>query len=461
MTKEQLEALRNQYKAKIAEAEALAEPFKAKPEDMPLDVAKKIDGVLGQADELKAKLDTLEKLSSQSEPQGTQAAQLSWRQAGPTEGEAPIDPKAWREETVKRLVIDPVYGVPVEVDRKFRFHIPLAVQAKGYAPAFESYCRKGMGDMGPTDRKTLQEGSDSAGGFLVPEDYMVDLIKKIMVTATIRPNARTATTSRDIAKWPKVTYTTDDKYTSGVRLTWTGEVPASATTHRVTDPVFGLYSIPVHTAMASLPLTNDLIEDSAFDVLGVSSDLLAEAFALGENDTFLNGTGIAQPMGLLADVDGTTGPVSVKSGSGTTLLPGGIIDLAYALPAQYERNAKWYMAKATEKVIRAMRDDSGGAGTGPFLWPVYPQVGNFGPSPRSLLDFPTVREEFVPAIAGNAYPIIFGDLMGYLILDRVGFSIQRLSELYAETNITLLLARKRVGGQLIEPWRVKVQKVTT
>jgi HK97 family phage major capsid protein len=51
-------------------------------------------------------------------------------------------------------------------------------------------------------------------------------------------------------------------------------------------------------------------------------------------------------------------------------------------------------------------------------------------------------------------------MSGYIVLDRVGFSVQRLSELYAETNITILLARKRVGGQLAEPYRVKVLKAS-
>ena len=72
-----------------------------------------------------------------------------------------------------------------------------------------------------------------------------------------------------------------------------------------------------------------------------------------------------------------------------------------------------------------------------------------------------VREQFMPDMTTDAHPIVFGDLRGYLVLDRVGLSLQRLDELYAETDITVLLARRRVGGQLIEPWRVKAQKVAS
>jgi HK97 family phage major capsid protein len=460
-----LEELIAEYKSLIAQARAKADEWKGKEGGITKEASDAIDALLGKADEVKVQIEaakqrqaTLDRVDAGegylSDSNGPTAAPLGWRKSGPGEGDAPVDPQAWRELEIKTFELDSIYGVIVPVTRKIRFHVPEVVVRKGYPSAFEAYLRKGYQEMGPNDKKTLSEGTDSAGGFTIPEDYHVELIRKIATNTTVRQNARVVQTSRDIASWPKIHYTTDDKYTSGVRFTWTGETPSSSTVHRVTDPVFGLYSIPVHTAMASMPITNSLLEDSAFDIVGVSSDLLAEAFALGENNVFWNGTGIAQPMGILAQVDGD-GPASVVSGTAATLLAGGIIDIAYALPAQYERNAKWYMAKATEKVIRKFADTQGN-----YLWPIWPNQGNLSPAPRELLGYPTVRDEFLPAVAAGNYPIVFGDLMGYLILDRVGISVQRLTELYAETDITLLLARKRVGGQVIQPWRMKVQKVS-
>jgi HK97 family phage major capsid protein len=459
MKKEDLVKLNARYRALLDEAKALSEQVDEEG-NLSEETAAAIDEKLGAADEIKAQIELAQRLekaaSFQTDPAGPQAVDLSWRQAGPTEGDQPVDTKAWRSVEIERPVVDPVMGVVMMQKTEIRFHVPLSVQNPDYPHAFEAYLHKGIGDLGPQDRKTLTEGVDSAGGFTVPEDYQTELIKKIATAATIRSRARVATTSRDIAKWPKLQYTTDDEFTSGVRLSWTGESPASATTHRATDPVFGLYSIPVHTAMASLPLSNDLIEDSAFDVVGISSDLLAEAFVLGENDAFLNGNGVSRPMGLLTQVDGD-GPASVVSGSGTAVLAAGLLSLWGALPSQYESNAAWMFNKATEVDIRSLTD----AVSGQYVWPIYQAVGGFGPAPRELLGFPVMRDEFIPDVAANAYPIIFGDLRGYLVLDRVGLSIQRLTELYAETNITLLLARKRVGGQTIEPWRIKVQKIST
>lgn len=437
-----IKVLQEKYKGLLAEAKALTAAGDVTPE-----VAEKANGLLGQADEVKVQIDLAKRIAdgeaAAAEPMGTKAAHHGWREAGPDEGMPAVDYDSWREVKAGGQTL--------------RVHVPEAVTGKGYSHAFEAYMRKGYRDMGPNDRKTLTVGSDSAGGFLVPEDYQLEIIKKSAVMATIRANARVAQTSRDMVKWPKITYTTDDKYTSGARMTWTGESPAASTVHRVTEPVFGMHTIPVHTAMASIPFSNDLLEDSAFDVLGIGSELLGEAFALGENDAFINGDGVGKPMGLLTQVGLTDGLTAVNSGAAATLTSAGLISLAYALPPQYEQNAKWFMSKGTEAVIRGLV----GTTSGEYQWPVVGNVGSLGAVGSSLLGFPIVREQFIAAPTTNGYPIIFGDMRGYLVLDRVGLSLQRLEEIYAETNITVLLARRRVGGQIVAPWRLRVQKVAT
>lgn len=454
------ETIRGRMNALLAQANGIKAEFAEDDNPMPKEKQDELAGLYGKFDEYKAQLDLIARGAEADAFMNDPAVQPkatagNWRPAAPGEGEEDIDTKEWREVEVKSSRVDPVMGTIVNDTTTVRFHVPLKVQKKGYNAAFEAYLRRGKEYMGPSDLKTLTEGTDSAGGFLVPEDYQTEIIKKMATMATIRARARVATTGRDMAKWPKVHYTTDNKYTSGVRLTWTGESPSTSTAHRVTDPVFGLYSIPVHTAMASMPVSNDLMEDAAFDVLGISSDLLAEAFTLDENDAFITGSGVGRPMGILTQVDGD-GPASTVSGTASTLTANGLIDLAYAQPAQYETGSVWVMAKATEKVIRKLTDANND-----YLWPVWPTVGNFGVAPRELLGFPVLRDEFMPAIAAGAYPIIFGDLRGYLILDRVGLSVQRLTDsAYSELNLTGLLARKRVGGQVIEPWRIQVQKVS-
>ncbi len=78
---------------------------------------------------------------------------------------------------------------------------------------------------------------------------------------------------------------------------------------------------------------------------------------------------------------------------------------------------------------------------------------------RRLLGYDVNYSGFMPSPAAGTYPVIFGDLSGYYLVNRVGFSIQVLRELYAETNQILLLGRLRFGGQVAEDWKIKVQRV--
>lgn len=442
--------LRALYAQKVNEARALTDKWKGKEAEMPKEDIDRVNVLLGEADELKVKLDLAQRMGAAgaflSEPAAEpQAAFHGFRETAPGEGEAVVDGKSWRSVKV----------MTVAGEREFRYNVPLSVQAKDYASAFEAYIRHGKDGLGPNDRKTLSVGVDSAGGFLVPEDMQTEIIRKVATDAMIRSRARVIQTGRDIVTWPRVNYTTDDKYTSGVRFTWTGETPSSSTVHRVTDPVFGEIKIPVHTAMASLPLTNVLLEDAAFDVAGIASDLLGEAFTLGEDDVFLNGTGDARPVGLLAQVDGN-GPASTTSGSTSTVGSEDIVNLYYALPAQYRRRATWLMNSQTMKQIDSIVDTNGR-----YLVQSLVNGSLASPEFEMLKGKPVLVDEFMPDISTNAYPIVFGDLSGYMIVDRVGLSVQRLTELYAETDITLLLARKRVGGYTIRPWQLKALKASS
>lgn len=448
--------LRTKYQSLISEATALA------PKDggeLSKEANEKINGLLGQADEIKAQIDIANRLADgekfANEPGPTQAAHLGWRPSGPGEGEAEVDLKAWREFEIPVMT-------PFGPEKKsFRYHVPLKVQGKGYTSAFEAYVRKGRAEMGERDLKALSEGVDASGGYTVPEDWQAGVIKKQAAVAVMRQFARVISTSRDIARWVRVKYTTNNEYTSGVRLTWTGEIPAASTTARVTDQVFGQLDIPVHTAMASQLVSMDLIEDAAYDVLGISSELFGEAFALGEEDAFWNGSGAGQPRGLITDASDTTNWDAadvITNATAGVIDPDELIDLAYAIPAQYDRNSRWFFTKATEKAIRKLKDADSD-----YIWPVKALVGGLGPVSMELLGYPVSRAPLMPAISATAttYPIVFGDASGYIVVDRVGLSLKRDENLYAETNQVLLLAKKRVGGQLSEAYKFSLFKTAS
>ncbi len=348
------------------------------------------------------------------------------------------------------------------LDRKTRAEI----NTGAYKTAFANYIRlKGMHNLGEFDRKALQVGVDSQGGFLVPDEMLARIIQRDPAPTSIAGLVTRLTTSRDSLTIPRVNYTdttnsANSIYTTGIRVTKTGEVPSSSTVHRVTEPAFGQIRIPVHTFMLSMPLTNDMVEDAGFPILNWASQKFSETIDLLYDNEILNGTGIGGPKGIVTSIGtGTDDVSSVVSGNSSALTADGLIDLNYSIPPQYLMNTRYVMSyRDAAKALAKLKDSQnrylfnmGGASDG----------GLQGRRPDTLLGAPIVYSEFMPAIAANAYPLLFGDFTGYYHVARTGFAVQILSELYAETNQLMMLGRLRFGGQVAEPWKINAQKIST
>lgn len=330
------------------------------------------------------------------------------------------------------------------------------ISSAEYRRAFKTYLRVGQEGLRYDALKVLQEGVDTQGGYLVPDDILSRLIAKEPAPTSLASRVTTLTTGRDRLTVPRVVYTTDNQYTSGMRVTWTGEIPASATTHRVTEPSFGQASISIYTAMMSLPLTNDMVEDANYPLVNWCTGKFSETNDLLKDNMIINGTGVGQPAGMLINAQFITNDVHTTAAAALTW--DGINDLLYALPEQYDSNAAVFMNKTNTALALAKLQDGNGR---PYWTTGSQDYGLAGQRiNRPLLGYDVVFNAFMPNVGAGNYPIIFGDARGYWLVNRVGFSIQVLRELYAETNQILLLGRVRFGGQLIEDYKVRGQVVS-
>lgn len=306
------------------------------------------------------------------------------------------------------------------------------------------------------NKTVQQEASLELGGALVPEDWRANLLKRMMGTTIVRRFAQNITTTRDAVEWPKLEGG-GEVYTSAVRVTWVDEVPTSATVAQ-TNFTLGTTRIPVDTVMARLDVSRNLLEDSAIDVPGLVADQFSEAMALDEDTQFLIGVGGGRPYGILGVRDGAayapqTGVGYVATGDASLVTADGLIDLVYEPDVQYLQNAILIGNKTTFRAIRKLKD-----GNSDYLW----QKGVERGAPPMVLGYDYYMNQNMPAVAAGAYPLIFGDLRGYMIVDRVGMTIERVAD--TDTigkNKVAIFARRRLGGSVIYPWMLKVQKVAT
>lgn len=299
---------------------------------------------------------------------------------------------------------------------------------------------------------TLQVGIDPAGGYFVTPDTSGRMVKKIYESSPMRQLANVVTIGTDALEGP-----IDNGEAEAL---WVGEKQTRVQTDA---PQVGLWRIPVHELYAYPKVTQKLLDDSTIDIEGWISGKAASRIARKEATAFVAGNGQLQPEGLLMRAPVTTGDATRTwnvfqylatgaSGAFATSNPGdAIIDLIYALKADYRANAQFFMARSTVGAVRKLKD-----GQGNYLWAPGATAGQ----PSTLFAYPLVEGEDMPAIAANALSIGFGDFAeAYTIVDRLTASVIR--DNLTQIGFVKFAFRKRVGGGVTNGEAVKFLKFAT
>ena len=279
----------------------------------------------------------------------------------------------------------------------------------------------------------LQIGTDSEGGYLVPDEYERILVEALEEENVFRQLAKVIRTSSGDRKIPVVA-------TKGT-ASWIDEEGA----YLESDDSFGQVSIGAYKVGTMIKVSEELLNDSVFDLEAYISREFARRIGAKEEEAFFTGDGSGKPLGVLAAAGGAE--TGVTAASATTITADELIDLFYSLKAPYRRNAVWVLNDSTIKAIRKLKDNQG-----QYLWQPSLTTG----APDLLLGKPVRTSAYMPAIAADAKTVAFGDFSYYWIADRQGRSFKRLNELYAATGQVGFLASQRVDGKLILPEAIKV-----
>lgn len=307
--------------------------------------------------------------------------------------------------------------------------------SKAYNKAFWKKTRErtGFDTLSVEMKNALQEGTDSEGGYLVPDEFENTLVQSLEEENIVRKLAHTFTTSAGDRKIPIVT-------TKGTAA-WTGEEQA----YHESDDTFGQQSIGAHKVTTLIKVSEELLNDSAFDLEGYFSTEFARRIGNKEEEAFLLGDGDNKPLGILSETGGAE--IGVTTASATAITADELIDLFYSLNSAYRKNAVWLLNDSTMKVIRKLKDSSG-----QYLWqPALHEGGH-----ETLLGKRIYTSPYFPEVASGNKTVAFGDFSFYWIGDRQGINFRRLNELYATTGQVGFIASKRLDGKLILPEAVKV-----
>lgn len=320
--------------------------------------------------------------------------------------------------------------------------------AREHAAAFEAYVRKGEpGRLRDLESKALSVGSDPDGGYLVPDETETAVNRALKDISPIRAIAGIRQVSGSVYKRPFAT--------AGPSTGWVAETAERPETN---TPTLAELAFPTMELYAMPAATSSLLDDSAVNIDEWLAEEVRIAFAEQEGTAFVTGNGTNKPKGFLdytkvANASWTWGNVGFVATGADGLFPETspgdvLIDLMYAVKSGYRANAHFVMNRATQSVVRKLKD-----GDGTYLWQ---PAATPGDAPI-LMGFPVAESEDMPDIASDAYAIAFGDFRrGYLIVDRVGIRVLR--DPYSAKPYVLFYTTKRVGGGVQDFEAIKLLK---
>lgn len=284
-------------------------------------------------------------------------------------------------------------------------------------------------------QNALSIGTDSEGGYLVPDEYEKKLVEALEDEVFFRSLATVIKTSSGDRKIPIVT--------SKGEAAWIdegGQFPES-------DDSFGQTSIGAHKLATMIKVSDELLNDSVFNIEQYISKEFGRRIGTKEEEAFFIGDGTGKPIGIFNKTGGADVGVTAAT---TSITFDDVMDLYYSLRAPYRNKATWLLNDSTVKAIRKLKD-----GNGNYIWQPSVREGE----PDRILNRPYRTSIYVPELAAGNRVMAFGDYSYYWIADRQGRSFKRLNELFATTGQVGFLASERVDGKLILSEAVKTLDV--
>ena len=281
----------------------------------------------------------------------------------------------------------------------------------------------------------LSEGIDADGGYLVPEEYDSRLIESLEEDNVFRRLGTTITTAGERKINIAATKPAAAWIDEGEALTFG-------------DATFAQINLDAHKLHVAVKVTEELLYDNAFGLEAYILRQFSKALANAEEDAFLNGTGVGQPLGLLAENGGAE--VGVTAAATNKVTYDELVDLVYSLKRPYRKNAAFLTNDQTVGMLRKLKDQNGHP-----LWHDSVEDGE----PGRILGYKVYTSPYFPVMAAGKPAIAFGDYSYYNIGDRGTRSFAELKELFAGNGMVGFVAKERVDGKLVLPEAVKVLKM--
>ena len=280
-------------------------------------------------------------------------------------------------------------------------------------------------------RAGLNVGASADGGYTVPTGFMEELERTLLAFNGPRQVARVIRTdSGNQIPWPTV----DDTSNTGVLLAEATTIGASV------DPTFGQKLLDAYKySSKAILISEELIEDSAFNMGQLIPSLLGERLGRIQAAQFTTGTGSSQPHGCV-----TASTLGKTAASATAITGDEIIDLIHSIDPAYRSgdSVGFMMNDGIIKAIRKLKTSDL-----QYIW----QPGFQSGTPDQILNYPyTINQNMQATVATATKTMLFGDWSKFIIRDSASIRLYRLEERYRDLDQTGFVAFMRTDSELVQ-----------
>ena len=307
-----------------------------------------------------------------------------------------------------------------------------------YRRAFDDYLLNGASGISPESRGAIERAGITglAGGLIIPKTLTTEIEVALKAYGGMFEAGSFINTSRG---GDLILPTINDTDAKAVIVS-----EYDQSTRRA--PSFGSVTLKAYTYRTPVvPISQELMQDSAFNLDALIGSLLSESFARGVNLDLTTGTGTGKPTGVVtAAVDSGAKPAAAS------ITLDNIIDLIKSVNSSYARHGKFMFNRNTLWELAKIKDQSGR-----YIWHESTRDG----SPATLFGKEYILNDDIADIgAGNA-SVLFGDLSKYKIRVVQDFRIVRLNELLAEYLSIGIFGFARIDGNLLDAGTNPIKKL--
>lgn len=283
----------------------------------------------------------------------------------------------------------------------------------------------------------LVEGADPNGGYLVPLELNREISQSLEQENVMRQLATGIRTSTKhnvpvVASKPSANWIREGQQIN------------------LTNESFSQIELGAHKLAAAIKVSNELLQDTTYDLEAHFVGQFTQALANAEEDSFINGNSTsdtATPTGFLTTLNANSDASIFTSDA----FADDLIRLVYSLPRPYRKNACWLMHDTALERIRKLKDLNLN-----YLWTPSVIEGE----PDKLLGHPIYTSQFFPVAekSGDTF-CSFGDFSRFYIADRGVRTFRALHELFAMEDVSAFLMIERVDAKLIDENAIKLLKL--